>query len=116
MTGLNTELMIGIPEIFDIQIGYTFQKSLFLKDFEWSTDIAPQRNMFRSPDHYAYITSNFHIWKTLKLSVYGNVTGPMLVQHTSTGENIPDSENGRKHSQMPDLICHTNSKSQATSG
>ena len=48
--------------------------------------------MFRSPDHYAYITSNFHIWKTLKLSVYGNVTGPMLVQHTSTGENIPDSE------------------------
>lgn len=92
VTGLNTELMIGIPEIFDIQIGYTFQKSLFLKDFEWSTDIVPQRNMFRSPDHYAYITSNFHIWKTLKLSVYGNVTGPMLVQHTSTGENIPDSE------------------------
>lgn len=92
VAGMNAEIMVGIPGIFDLQMGYTFQKSLFLKNFEWSSDVAPQRRMFRSPDHYAYMTSNFYLWKTLKLSVFGNFTGPMLVQHTSTGEGIPDSE------------------------
>ena len=48
--------------------------------------------MFRAPDHYAYLASNFYIWKSLKLNVFGNFTGPMLVQHVSTGEGIPDSE------------------------
>lgn len=92
VSGLNAELMAGIPDIFDIQFGYTFQKSRFMEDFSWSPNVASQRNMFRSPEHYAYLTSNFYIWKTLKLSLNGNFTGPMLVQHNSTGEGIPDSE------------------------
>lgn len=92
VTGLNAELMVGIPDVFDVQLGYTFQKSMFVNPFTWSEQVAAQRNMFRSPEHYAYLTSNFHLWRTLKLSVFGNFTGPMLVQHASTGEGIPDSE------------------------
>lgn len=92
IAGLNVEFMAGIPDVFDVQMGYTFQKSTYLEDFEWSEDVAPQRNMFRAPDHYAYLASNFYIWKSLKLNLFGNFTGPMLVQHVSTGEGIPDSE------------------------
>lgn len=92
VAGLNAELMVGIHDVFDVQVGYTFQKSLFLKDFRWSPDVAPQKRMFRSPDNYAYLTSHFYLWKTLKLSVFGTFTGSMLVQHASTGEGIPDSE------------------------
>lgn len=92
VAGANVEMMIGIPNIFDVQVGYTFQKSRYLDAFEWSEDVAPQKRMFRSPDHYAYLTSNFYIWRELKLNLFGNFTGPMLVQHASTGEGVPDSE------------------------
>ena len=39
--------------------------------------------MFRSPDHYGYLTSNFYITKQLYASLFGSFTGPMLVQHNA---------------------------------
>lgn len=81
VTGLNTELKMGIPAVFDIQIGYTFQKSRYTKPFRWSEDLDPQKRMFRSPDHYGYFTANWDVVRNFKASLFGNVTGPMLVQH-----------------------------------
>lgn len=92
VAGMNLEMRMGLPGIFDVQMGYTFQKSRYTEDFEWSSDVEPQRNMFRSPDHYAYLTSNFYLYKGLVLNVFGNYTGSMLVQHVSTGEGIKDSQ------------------------
>ena len=52
--------------------------------------------MFRSPDHYGYLSSNFYITKQLGASLFGTFTGPMLVQHsaytTIDGIEMPDSE------------------------
>ena len=49
--GITTELMLGIPEVFDIQFGYTFQRSRYDEPEEWSDNVEPQRRMFRTPDH-----------------------------------------------------------------
>ena len=83
--GVSLEFKIGIPDIFDVQLGYTFQRSLYNEPEQWSSDpsIVAQRRMFRSPDHYGYLTSNFYITKQLYASLFGSFTGPMLVQHNA---------------------------------
>ncbi|MBO7185900.1 MAG: TonB-dependent receptor [Alistipes sp.] len=94
--GITTELKVGIPGIFDVQMGYTFQKSYYVEPEQWSEDVTPQRTMYRSPDHYGYLSSNFYITKQLAASLFGTITGPMLVQHsaytTIDGVEMPDSE------------------------
>jgi outer membrane receptor for ferrienterochelin and colicins len=94
--GITAEMKLGIPSIFDVQLGYTFQKSRYVEPEQWSEDVTPQREMFRSPDHYAYLSSNFYITKQLGASLFGTFTGPMLVQHATHtdiyGVEHPDSE------------------------
>lgn len=79
--GISTELKVGIADKFDFQIGYTFQKSLLKYPDKWSDDLAPQRRMFRSPDHYGYLTANYNVTKAFRASLFGNYTGSMLVKH-----------------------------------
>ena len=94
--GITAEVKLGIPNTFDVQLGYTFQKSLYVEPEKWSEDVEAQRRMFRSPDHYGYLSSNFYITKRLYASLFGTYTGPMLVQHaahtTIEGVEMPDSE------------------------
>ncbi|MBQ8205192.1 MAG: TonB-dependent receptor [Alistipes sp.] len=94
--GITAELKLGIPRIFDLQLGYTFQKSQYVEPEQWSEDVVAQRRMFRSPDHYGYLSSNFYITKQFGASLFGTFTGPMLVQHaahtTPEGVEMPDSE------------------------
>lgn len=81
--GITAEVKLGIPSIFDVQLGYTFQKSLYAEPEQWSDALAGQRTMFRSPDHYGYLNSNYYITKQLRASLFGTYTGPMLVQHAA---------------------------------
>ena len=94
--GITTELKVGITGIFDVQLGYTFQKSQYVQPEWWSDEVEAQRRMFRSPDHYGYINANGYITKQLQASIFGTYTGPMLVQHagytTIDGIEMPDSE------------------------
>ena len=52
--------------------------------------------MFRSPDHYGYLSSNYYITKNFGASLFATYTGSMLVQHaantTIDGVEIEDSE------------------------
>ena len=94
--GITAELKMGITNLFDVQLGYTFQKSKYVEPEQWSEDVEAQRRMFRSPDHYGYINANGYITKQLQASIFGTYTGPMLVQHagytTIDGIEMPDSE------------------------
>ena len=94
--GITAELKLGIPHIFDLQLGYTYQQSQYVEPEQWSEDVVAQRRMFRSPDHYGYLSSNFYITEQFGASLFGTFTGPMLVQHaahtTPEGVEIPDSE------------------------
>ena len=94
--GITVELKLGIPNVFDVQLGYTFQKSQYVKPEQWSEDVEAQRTMFRSPDHYGYINAKYLITKKFNASIFGTYTGPMLVQHSAytdiMGVEHPDSE------------------------
>jgi outer membrane receptor for ferrienterochelin and colicins len=37
--------------------------------------------MFRSPDHYGYLTADYQAMKNFNVSLSGTYTGSMLVQH-----------------------------------
>lgn len=81
--GLTAELKLGIPNIFEMQMGYTYQRSRYNEPEEWSDAVEPQRRMFRTPDHYAYFTATADLTRQLKASLFGNYTGHMLVQHNA---------------------------------
>ena len=94
--GITAELKLGIPNVFDVQLGYTFQKSQYVEPEQWSEDVEAQRTMFRSPDHYGYINAKYLITKKFNASIFGTYTGPMLVQHSAYtdifGKEWDDSE------------------------
>ena len=81
--GLSVEAKAGIPGKFEAQIGYTFQKSHYTEARQWSDDVAAEKRMFRSPDHYAYLTASYNITEHFKASLFGNYTGRMLVEHNA---------------------------------
>ncbi len=83
VAGITSELKIGIPNAFEVQLGYTFQRSRYDEPERWSDDVEPQRRMFRTPDHYGYLTASADITRNLRASLFGNYTGRMLVQHNA---------------------------------
>lgn len=93
VAGVNFEGKIGIPHRFELQLGYTLQSSRYDTPERWSDQLAPQRKMFRAPDHYGYLTSLFDITPRFKASLFGTYTGSMLVKHIlSDGTNETDLE------------------------
>ena len=81
--GITTEVKLGIPKIFDLQLGYTYQQSKYVEAEQWSDVVEAERRMFRSPDHYGYLSSNFFFTKRFSGSLFATFTGPMLVQHNA---------------------------------
>ena len=61
----------------------TFQKSEYKDAQQWSDDstFIPQKKMFRTPDHYGYLTAIYQVAKNFNVSLSGTYTGSMLVQH-----------------------------------
>lgn len=78
---------------FEFQLGYTFQRSRYDEPERWSDEVAPQRRMFRSPDHYGYLTAVCTLTRGFTASLFGNYTGRMLVQHNA-GFIAKDTERG----------------------
>lgn len=83
VAGISADLKIGITSKFDLQGGYTFQKSRYLEEEVWSDDVEGTKIMFRSPDNYGYITANYDITDKFKTTLFGTYTGTMLVQHAA---------------------------------
>ena len=81
--GLTAELKLGIPDIFEIQTGYTFQRSRYNEPEVRADDLEGERRMFRTPDHYGYINAIGYLTEQLKASVFGTYTGSMLVPHNA---------------------------------
>lgn len=81
--GVSAELKAGIPGRFEVQLGYTFQRSRYNEPERWSDEVEPQRRMFRAPDHYGFLTADCTLVRDLSLSLFGTFTGRMLVQHNA---------------------------------
>ncbi len=83
--GISADFRVGIPNKFDVQLGYTFQKSKYNETVEYITsedgEVFEGTDMLRSPDSYGYVTVNYDVTKNFKASVFGNYTGSMLVMN-----------------------------------
>ena len=81
VAGLNVEAKVGYGHLLTFQAGYTYNHSRYIQPEQWSPTIAPQRRMFRTPDHYGYFLLNIEPLKHFHILTNGKVTGNMLVQH-----------------------------------
>jgi outer membrane receptor for ferrienterochelin and colicins len=83
VTGVNMEVKAFFSHEFDIQGGFTHQKSQYEQPLNWANDpsLAPQKKMFRTPDNYGFLTANYEITEELTTSLSGTYTGSMLVPH-----------------------------------
>ena len=83
VAGMNIEAKVGFGHLLTFQAGYTYNHSRYIEPLQWSENpnIAPQRRMFRTPDHYGYFLCNIEPIKHFHIVTNGKVTGNMLVQH-----------------------------------
>ncbi len=83
ISGINSEARFAYGNRISLQTGWTFQKSLYDKEFSWSEedDLPPQRRMLKTPDVYGYLSLNWNPFKNGDLSFTGNYTGTMLMPH-----------------------------------
>ena len=83
VAGMNIEAKVGYGHLLTFQAGYTYNHSRYIEPLQWSENpnIAPQRRMFRTPDHYGYFLCNIEPVEHFHIVTNGKVTGNMLVQH-----------------------------------
>ena len=64
-----------------LSAGYTFQNSRYVEPLQWSTNVAAQTRMLRTPDNYGYFLLDIKPMHDFTISVNGKATGSMLVPH-----------------------------------
>ena len=81
--GVNLETRLAFNPWLQLQLGGTLQKSRYAEPEKWSEDesVPAESRMFRSPDSYAYMTATVTPVRRFDISLTGNYTGRMLVQH-----------------------------------
>lgn len=92
VSGVNLEAKFSYGHLLNFQAGYTYNHSRYIELEQWSENpnIAPQRRMFRTPEHYGYFLLNIEPIKHFHILANGKVTGSMLVQHFAG--YIPEDE------------------------
>ena len=79
--GGNLEGKIAWRNRFQMQLGFTVQKSEYKEARSWSDDVAVTKKMFRTPDIHGYLTASYNPMKALTLALTGTYTGSMLIEH-----------------------------------
>lgn len=85
--GLNLEFNASPSNRWQLQSGFTIQKSEFEEPQEFN-----ETRFFRSPNSYGYASLNFQPSPRLSFSATGNYTGKMLVPYF--GPQLANPENG----------------------
>lgn len=81
--GVNFDFGMAWRRWAQLQLGYTFQRSLYKEPTNWSDDkaVPPTKEMTRTPRHYGYFTLNTNPVKNLTGILSGVYTGKMYVPH-----------------------------------
>lgn len=79
--GVNLEGKIAYGNLWQLQAGLTWHRSLYKEAHSWADDVEATRRMFRTPDLYGYFVTSVNPVKPLMLSLSGTYTGSMLVEH-----------------------------------
>ena len=88
--GINIEGKAAFIRWLQLQAGVTLQRSRYKQPEQWSDnpDVPAEKQMFRTPDIYGYMTSTITPVKHFDIALSGTYTGPMLVQHIA-GSGTP---------------------------
>ena len=83
VSGVNLEGKIAPSTRYQLQFGYTLQKSLYDQAERWSDDVnvGAERKLLRTPDQYGYFNMSYNVTKKLLLNFTGTYTGSMLAPH-----------------------------------
>lgn len=81
--GVTVEGRVAFSKDYQIQLGFTAQKSTYKEPHEWSDnpEVPFATNLFRSPNTYGYFTASLGFTKNLVLSLSGTYTGRMYMEH-----------------------------------
>ena len=81
--GANIDYKIAHGREAQLQLGFTLQRSRYEKALAWSEDkdVAPTKNMTRTPNYYGYFTFTSAPLKHFDFSLSGVYTGKMYVPH-----------------------------------
>ncbi|WP_321348287.1 TonB-dependent receptor [uncultured Draconibacterium sp.] len=85
--GINIELNASPSQKFQLQSGFTVQKSEFEAEQEFG-----EKRFFRTPNTYGYLSANISPTPVFDIALTGNYTGKMLVPYFGPG--IADPEIG----------------------
>ena len=95
--GINLEGRLDLASWLSLQLGATFQRSLYSSERKWwepeneeekeLDKVESTREMMRTPNSYAYFVATFTPVKKFAISLSGNYTGSMLVPHEA-GEGV----------------------------
>ena len=95
--GINLEGRLDLASWLSLQLGATFQRSLYSSERKWwepeneeekeLEKVEATREMMRTPNSYAYFVATFTPVKKFAISLSGNYTGSMLVPHEA-GEGV----------------------------
>ncbi len=92
--GANLDFKIAHGNDIALQLGFTAQRSRY-KEYEyWSEneDVAPTKNMWRTPNYYGYFTLSGSPFSNFDWSLSGVYTGKMYVPHYAPDfSEIPDN-------------------------
>lgn len=94
--GLNVDGKIAHGKEAALQLGFTAQRSLYNQWESWSSQpqVAPIKNMTRTPDYYGYFTLTTAPFKKMGASLSGVYTGKMYVPHFAP-EDLPQEYKGK---------------------
>lgn len=86
--GANLDFKIAHGNDIALQLGTTWQRSLYKEAEQWSEDpsVAPTKNMMRTPNLYGYFTLSGSPFRRFDWALSGVYTGRMYVPHFSPGE------------------------------
>ncbi len=97
--GINLEGRLDFSSYLSLQLGATFQRSLYSSARKWwepeeeeekeLDKVESTREMMRTPNSYAYFVATYTPTKKFAVSLSGNYTGSMLVPHEA-GEGVED--------------------------
>ncbi len=81
--GVNIDGKVAHGQDASLQVGFTVQRSRYTELEAWSEnpDVAPIRNMPRTPDYYGYFTFTTAPFRNFDASLSGIYTGKMYVPH-----------------------------------
>ncbi|MCK3683638.1 TonB-dependent receptor [Maribellus sp. YY47] len=85
--GVNIELNASPSGKFQLQSGFTIQKSEFETPQEFN-----EKRFFRTPNTYGYLSMNYNPVPVFNIAATGNFSGPMLVPYF--GPSIADPDAG----------------------